>query len=86
MKVLNAKCMGMTGVSGGGCRDFVGRRGFSGLSFLASHKPLELTSELFPLPRCGPDNVVGGRTILRGRRFELDRGHFVDIVQRTGVG
>ena len=71
-------------MDGGSC-DSVRRRAFSGLSFLAGDKSLELMSELFPFSRCGPDSVVrGSSNILRGRRFEFDRGHFVNDVQRAG--
>lgn len=67
-----------------GSRGFVGRRGFFGLSFLARDKWLELVSELLPLPRRGGKSVVRWSSIFRDRRFELDRGHFVNYAQRVG--
>jgi hypothetical protein len=78
--ILNMKCVGVNGR----LHDFVGRRGFSGLSFPTSDKQLKLVGELFSLPRHGPKRVVRRGSIFRGRRFELDRGHFVNDAQRVG--
>jgi len=50
---LNAERTGMIEVNRRSCNS-IGRRGFSGLSFLASDKSFELVSEQFPLSRPGP--------------------------------
>lgn len=78
---LSAKRLRVVDVNGGH-HGLVRRRGFTGLSLLAGYKPLELTSELLPLSRCGPGGLT--RRIHRGRRLELDRGHFVDDVRGIG--
>lgn len=80
---LSAKCLGVVDANGRH-HGLVRRRGFSRLGFLARYKSLELTSELFPLPRCGPGGLI--RRIHRGRRLELDRGYFVVDVRGTGCG
>ena len=85
MVVLSAKRLGVI-CENGVCGSPVRWGRFPGLGYLAGDELLELASELFPLPRCGPESTVCGGSVLRGRGFEVDRGYTADDVQRTRLG
>ena len=85
MIVLSVEDLGVVDENGG-CGNFIGRRRFPSLSYLAGDKLLKLASELFPLPRCSPESAVCRGGVFWSWRFEVDRGYFVDDIQRAGIG